>query len=104
MKHLVYVHQRNVALVETLGNAVHKMLVGRRPSPPGDAGRHRLKGRLLGALVWVVAIAMQAALIVLVAELVELVHGVIELYLELADLQLTLQSQYVAVTGPQTAR
>lgn len=100
MKHLAYVHQRNVALVETLGNAVRGMIAGRRSSPPGSAGRPSIGRHLARAILWILALGIQAALIVLVAELVELIHGVIELYLDLANLQLELQAQYVTVTTP----
>jgi hypothetical protein len=48
---------------------------------------------------WLVALAVQAALLLLVAELVEVAHGVMELYLDLAQQQLDLTSLYVKATS-----
>jgi hypothetical protein len=50
---------------------------------------------------WLVALIIQAALLVALSELVELVHGVMNLYLDLAEQQLELTSLYVAATSPK---
>jgi hypothetical protein len=52
-------------------------------------------------LGWLIALAVQAALILLIAELIEVAHGVMELYLDLAQQQLDLTSLYVEATTPQ---
>lgn len=101
MKHLAYVHQRNRTLVETLGTLVRRMLPRQLRSPELGAGGASLRSRLLVALGWVLTIAIQAALLVLIAELVEVIHGVMSLYLDLAEMQLELTSTYVAATTPQ---
>lgn len=69
-------------------------------SPAGPGGRH-LGHRVLTLVCWLLALAIQAGLLVLVAELVEVVHGVMNLYLDLAQQQLDLTSLYVAATGPE---
>lgn len=77
------------------------MLVRRLPFPQDRAGGPHWGRRIAVALVWVLALAIQAALLVLIAELVEVIHGVMELYLDLASMQLELQSTYVAATSPK---
>jgi hypothetical protein len=75
------------------------MLVRRLPFPQNRAGAPHWGRRIAVALVWVLALAIQAALLVLVAELVEVIHGVMELYLDLAQQQLELTSLYVEATS-----
>jgi hypothetical protein len=55
----------------------------------------------LVGLGWLIALAVQAALLLVIAELVEVCHGVMELYLDLAQQQLDLTSLYVSATGPE---
>jgi hypothetical protein len=71
----------------------------RRPQVAGGAGS--LKGRLIVAVGWLIALAVQAALLLVIAELIEVCHGVMELYLDLAQQQLDLTSLYVSATGPE---
>ena len=101
MKHLVYVHSRNVTLVETLGTFVHKMLPRPLRLPPRGSGRGHLWSRILVAVGWLITLAVQAALILLVSELVSVAHGVMSLYLDLAQQQLDLTSIYVEATTPK---
>lgn len=100
MKHLAYVHTRNYSLVETLGGVVRRMLPARFRSPELGAGPTSWKSVLLCIIGWLVALAIQAALLVALAELVEVIHGVMNLYLDLAEQQLELTSLYVEATTP----
>lgn len=77
------------------------MLARRMLPPSGPARRSHLGRRVAVLLVWVLALAIQAGLLVLVAELVEVIHGVMGLYLDLARQQLDLTSIYVAATTPK---
>jgi len=77
------------------------MLVARLHGSPKEAGDRRLGHRLIKLACWLLALAIQAGLLVLVAELVEVIHGVMELYLDLAQQQLDLTSLYVAATSPE---
>jgi len=79
---------------------IHGMLPGRLRRPHDGAGRPTWKGRLLVVLGWLLALVIQAALILVIKEVIELCHGVIGLYLDLAKLQLDLTSQYVSATSP----
>lgn len=101
MKHLAYIHQRNVTLVETLGHLVRRMLPGPFRSPNDLTGPASLRSRILVAIGWLLVLTIQAGLLVLIAELVEVVHGVMELYLDLAQQQLDLTSLYVSATTPE---
>jgi hypothetical protein len=101
MKHLSYTHARNKSLVETLTGGIARMLVARLQRSPAEPGGHQLGRRVLVSVCWLLALAIQAGLLVLVAELVEVIHGVMELYLDLAGMQLDLQSTYVAATTPK---
>lgn len=74
------------------------MLPGPLRSPKLGAGPVPWHSRLLVALGWLLALAIQAALLILVSELVEVCHGVMELYLDLAQQQLDLTSLYVKAT------
>jgi hypothetical protein len=100
MKHLPYDHSVNRSLAETLGSWVRQMLPGPLQRSPEGAGRVTLRSRLLVLLGWILTIAIQAALLVLLAELVEVIHGVMSLYLDLAEQQLELTHLYVAATTP----
>lgn len=101
MKHLSYVHTHNRSLVETLTGGLARVLVARLSGSPVKPGRRQLGHRLLVSVCWLLALAIQAGLLVLVAELVEVIHGVMELYLDLAQQQLDLTSLYVAATTPK---
>lgn len=101
MKHLAYRHSPNRTLAEAMLGGIRKVLPGPLRVPPTTAGPVRLRSRILIALGWLLTIAIQAALLVLVAELVEVIHGVMELYLDLAQQQLELTHLYVAATTPQ---
>lgn len=100
MKHLAYQHTPNRTLVETMGRLIRRVLPGPLRVPPNTAGPVRLRSRLLVGLGWVLTLAIQAALLVLLAELVEVIHGVMNLYLDLAQQQLDLTSLYVSATTP----
>lgn len=69
--------------------------------PQVRSGPGSVSARILVATGWLIALAVQAALLLVVAELVEICHGVIELYLDLAQQQLDLTSLYVAATAPE---
>lgn len=101
MKHIAYSHNRNRSLVETLVQPVWRVLAARLLPPMEPAGGHSWARRIVAAALLVLAIAIQAALLVLVAELVEVIHGVMELYLDLVSVQLELQSTYIAATTPK---
>lgn len=101
MKHLPYNHSVNRSLAETLGSLARRMLPGPLRVPPTRAGRVSLRSRLLVTFGWLLTFAIQAALLVLLAELVEVIHGVMSLYLDLAQQQLDLTSLYVSATTPQ---
>ena len=98
MKHLAYVHTRNYSLVETLSAVVHRMLPAALRNSPAERGRHPWRSRILVCIGWLIVLVVQAALILVVREVIQLCHGVIDLYLDLANLQLELTSQYVAAT------
>lgn len=101
MKHLAYVHTPNRTLVETMGAAIRRMLPGPLRFPQVKAGPGHVRARILVGIGWLITLAVQAALILLVAELVEVAHGVMELYLDLAQQQLDLTSLYVKATSPE---
>lgn len=101
MKHLAYQHTPNRTLVETMGSLIRRMLPSWLQRSPEGASSVRLRSRLLIALGWVITFAIQAALLVLLAELVEVIHGVMNLYLDLAQQQLDLTSLYVSATTPE---
>jgi hypothetical protein len=101
MKHIAYSHNRNRSLVETLVQPVWRVLASRLLPPMDKPGGHSWARRIVAVLLLILALAMQAALLVVVAELVEVIHGVMELYLDLADIQLELQSTYIAATTPK---
>ena len=100
MKHIAYRHTVNRTLAETMLGGIRRLLPSRLRSPNVQGGRGPLGGRLLVACGWFIALAVQAALLVVVAELVEIIHGVMALYLDLAQQQLDLTSLYVAATNP----
>jgi hypothetical protein len=100
MKHLPYGHQASIPLAEALLRSIRAMLPARLRRPQFGAGRTNWKGVALCILGWLVALLIQAALLVALAELVELIHGVMNLYLDLAEQQLELTSLYVAATSP----
>jgi hypothetical protein len=85
----------------TMLGCIRKMLPGRLRSPNAVAPAGHTRARVLVAVSWLVALAVQAALLLLVAELVEVAHGVMELYLDLAQQQLDLTSLYVSATSVQ---
>lgn len=101
MKHLAYHHTPNRTLAETMLGGIRLMLpVGLR-SPELRLTGPSWKARVLVGLGWLIALAVQAALLLVIAELVEVCHGVMELYLDLAQQQLDLTSLYVSATGPE---
>lgn len=101
MKHLAYGHTRNRTLAEAMLGGIRQVLPGplRRPQAPGGPGS--VWARVLVGLGWLIALAVQAALLLVIAELIEVCHGVMELYLDLAQQQLDLTSLYVSATGPE---
>jgi len=101
MKHLAYGHQANVPLAEALLRSIRRVLPAPLRRPHVGAGRTHWRGVLLCIIGWLVALIIQAALLVALSELVELVHGVMNLYLDLAEQQLELTSLYVAATTPK---
>lgn len=101
MKHLAYEHTPNRTLVETMGVAIRRMLPGPLRFPQDRGPGHQWRGRILVGIGWLITLAVQAALILLIAELVEVAHGVMELYLDLARQQLDLTSLYVEATSPK---
>lgn len=101
MKHLAYGHTREIPLVETMTRWTHRMLPFPLRRPELGAGRTHWKGVVLCIVGWLLALLIQAALLVALAELVELIHGVMNLYLDLAEQQLELTSLYVAATSPK---
>lgn len=100
MKHLAYNHTPNRTLVETMGRAIRRVLPVPLRVPPNTAGPVPIRRRILYLTGWILTIAIQAALLVLLSELVEVIHGVMSLYLDLAEQQLELTHLYVAATGP----
>lgn len=84
-----------------MANGIRRTLTGPASSPPEGAGSRQWGRLLLTTLAWALALIIQAALLVLVAELVEVAHGVMNLYLDLAQQQLDLTSLYVAATTPE---
>lgn len=101
MKHLPYGHTHNKSLAVTLLEGVRRMLPGPLRSPRISGPGPHTGARIAVALGWLIALAVQAALILVVAELVEVIHGVMDLYLDLAQQQLDLTSLYVSATGPE---
>lgn len=101
MKHLPYGHTRNKSLAVILVMGVRAMLPASLRSPKLGATPAPWKGRLLVAVGWMIALAVQAGLLVMIAELVEVIHGVMNLYLDLAQQQLDLTSLYAAATAPE---
>lgn len=101
MKHLPYRHSVNRTLVETLGSVIRQMLPGPLKFPRIVGGRVPLSSRILVGIGWLVVLAIQAGLLVVISELVEVIHGVMALYLDLAQQQLDLTSLYVAATTPE---
>lgn len=77
------------------------MLLSRLQRSPAEPGQRQLGRWVLTSVCWVLALLIQAGLLVLVAELVEVIHGVMNLYLDLAQQQLDLTSLYVSATGPE---
>lgn len=101
MKHLPYSHQQNRSLVETSISRIRQMLPGPLRSPNVRGPGSTISSRILVSFGWLLTLAVQAALLLLVAELVEVAHGVMELYLDLAQQQLDLTSLYVQATTPK---
>lgn len=101
MKHLPYGHTVNRSLAETMLDWVRQMLPARLASPKKEASGHPWRARLIVGIGWLIALAVQAALLLVIAELIEIAHGVMELYLDLAQQQLDLTSLYVSATGPE---
>lgn len=100
MKHLAYIHTPTRTLAGTILGGIRQMLPAPLRSPNDEGSRHHIRSRVLVGIGWLVALAVQAALLLLVAELVEVAHGVMELYLDLAQQQLDLTSLYVKATEP----
>lgn len=101
MKHATYSHTPIKSLVEILVGGTVRVLTRRLRPPLESPGRPQLGRRIAIALIWFLALVIQAGLLVLVAELVEVIHGVMGLYLDLAQQQLDLTSVYVAATTPK---
>jgi hypothetical protein len=101
MKHLAYRHSVNRSLAETMLGGIRRVLPGPLQFPQVQSGPGSVWARVLVGLGWLIALAVQAALLLVIAELVEVCHGVMELYLDLAQQQLDLTSLYVSATGPE---
>lgn len=101
MKHLPYGHTVNRSLAETLVNGVRRMLPGPLQFPQVRSGPGSVRARILVGLGWLIALAVQAGLLLVISELIEVIHGVMELYLDLAQQQLDLTSLYVSATTPE---
>lgn len=101
MKHLAYRHSPSRSLAGTLLGRIRRVLPGPFQFPQVQSGPGSIAARLLVGVGWLIALAVQAALILVIAELVEVAHGVMELYLDLAQQQLDLTSLYVSATGPE---
>lgn len=101
MKHLAYRHPVNKSLAVTLLKGIRGMLPPALRSPKLGAPAVPAGRWIPVALGWLIALAIQAALLLLVAELIEVAHGVMELYLDLAQQQLDLTSLYAAATSPR---
>jgi hypothetical protein len=100
MKHLAYRHPVNKSLAVTMLEGIRGMLPPALRSPKLGAPAVPWKTRAGVLIGWLIALAIQAALLVMVAELVEVIHGVMNLYLDLAQQQLDLTSLYVSATEP----
>lgn len=70
-------------------------------SPKYTGSGHPWRSRVIVGVGWLIALSVQAALLLVIAELVEVVHGVMALYLDLAQQQLDLTSLYAAATTPE---
>lgn len=101
MTHLAYNHSINRSLVETLGSLIRRMLPSPLRLPQVRAGRVPIWSRLLVCLGWILVLIIQAALVIVVRDVIVMCHGVIDLYLDLANLQLELQSTYISSTTPK---
>ena len=101
MKHIAYSHEANIPLVEALHRRIRSCFPGPLRRPIRGADRTNWRAVVLSVIGWLVALAIQAALLVALSELVELIHGVMNLYLDLAEQQLELTSLYVAATSPK---
>jgi hypothetical protein len=101
MKHLAYTHQPTRTLAGTILGGIRSVLPRRLRSPNVAGGAAPKHSWLIIGTGWLIALAVQAALLLLVAELVEVAHGVMELYLDLAQQQLDLTSLYVSATSPE---
>lgn len=100
MKHLAYSHRPLTPIVAETLSWIHQLLPRRLQGTGRAGGAPSWRGRLLCIIGWLLALVIQAALILVIKEVIELAHGVIGLYLDLAKLQLDLTSQYVSATSP----
>ena len=101
MKHLPYSHSVNRTLAVETVRWIRSVLPGPFQFPQVRSGPGSVRARILVGLGWLIALAVQAALILVIAELIEVCHGVMELYLDLAQQQLDLTSLYVSATSPE---
>jgi hypothetical protein len=80
---------------------IRRVLPGPLQFPQVRSGPGSVRARVLVGLGWLIALAVQAALLLVIAELIEVCHGVMDLYLDLAQQQLDLTSTYIAATTPK---
>lgn len=79
--------------------AIHRCVVRKPAAGTSPAGGRRIGRRIAIVVGWVLAVVIQAALIVLVSKMVELAQDIAGLYLDLARQQLELTSIYVSATS-----
>ena len=100
MKHIAYVHARNVSILGAMTDWLRYRLVPSNTTPNVARPASRWRSRLVKGCGWILVLVIQALLVILVRDVIQLAHGVVGLYLDLAKLQLDLTSQYVAATKP----
>jgi hypothetical protein len=79
--------------------AIHRCVRRSPAAGTSPAGGRRIGRRILILIGWVVALLVQAVLIILVSKMVELAQDIAGLYLDLARQQLELTSIYVSATS-----
>lgn len=101
MRHVAYTHSPQRSLLAVWIKGTGHVLVRLLQPPSDQADRQHRRRQLLATILLLLALAVQAALVVLIAELVEAIHATMSLYLDLARQHLDLTSLYVAATTPE---